>query len=505
MQRNTYMSSPPVSDSSGERRPRSPGHIGRYRVTATLGKGAMGTVYRAEDPLIERSVALKVLSLDLSPDERATFRDHFFSEGKSAGGLNHPNIVTVYDIGESEGVPYIAMEFVEGLSLRETLDMGTVMPVRRVVDIGLAMCRGLDFAHGQGVVHRDIKPANVMISRSGLVKIMDFGIASSRASLSPEQTLPQGHVLGSPKYMAPEQLRGGVADARSDLFSLGVTLYELLVGRNPFEADSIGDVVEKVLRLEAPTARELNPDVPRELDLLLLRAMQKDPARRFQSANEMAKVLRHLRREMRTAAAPGNTRRASAVGSHGATVVMPTADAAARARSGLGRRLLAASAFALTVSAGLYALLGGGGKGPDAPLAATPATALPTQRTTDELLAEVDVFAPPILQLPTVDEVAPQILLEQAPPAASRASARPAAPTPPPSAAGSATLRLSVLPWGEVFVDGRAVGYSPPLTRLRLPPGRHRIEIRNLDFTPFVAEVRLESGGVQSLRHRFDP
>ncbi|MCB1927593.1 MAG: serine/threonine protein kinase, partial [Rhodocyclaceae bacterium] len=175
MQRNTYMSSPPVSDSSGERRPRSPGHIGRYRVTATLGKGAMGTVYRAEDPLIERSVALKVLSLDLSPDERATFRDHFFSEGKSAGGLNHPNIVTVYDIGESEGVPYIAMEFVEGLSLRETLDMGTVMPVRRVVDIGLAMCRGLDFAHGQGVVHRDIKPANVMISRSGLVKIMDFG------------------------------------------------------------------------------------------------------------------------------------------------------------------------------------------------------------------------------------------------------------------------------------------------------------------------------------------
>ena len=507
MQRNTYMSSPPVSDSSGERRPRSPGHIGRYRVTATLGKGAMGTVYRAEDPLIERSVALKVLSLDLSPDERATFRDHFFSEGKSAGGLNHPNIVTVYDIGESEGVPYIAMEFVEGLSLRETLDMGTVMPVRRVVDIGLAMCRGLDFAHGQGVVHRDIKPANVMISRSGLVKIMDFGIASSRASLSPDQTLPRGHVLGSPKYMAPEQLRGGVADARSDLFSVGVTLYELLVGRNPFEADSIGDVVDKVLHLEPPTARELNPDVPRELDLLLLRVMQKEPSRRFESASEMAKVLRHLRRELRAEAPAGNTRRAAKAGNHGATVVMPASGTSARVKAGRHQNLML-GALVVVVATTLYLLFGGAAAPPPAMHSATVAMLPPVAESPAQRLADVDVFAPPILQLPTVDEVPPQILLEQAPPAVARSGSRTAGATAAAAAAastGDATLRLSVLPWGEVFVNGRAVGYSPPLTRLRLPAGRHRIEIRNLDFTPFVADVQLKSGGVQSLRHRFDP
>ncbi|MCB1909290.1 MAG: serine/threonine protein kinase [Rhodocyclaceae bacterium] len=504
------MSSPPVSDSKDEGRPRFPAHVGRYRVTGMLGKGAMGTVYRAEDPLIERDVAIKVLSLDLSPEARATFREHFFSEGKSAGGLNHPNIVTVYDIGESQGVPYIAMEFVEGLSLRESLDLGTVMPVRRVVDIGLAMCRGLDFAHSRGVIHRDIKPANVMLSRNGLVKIMDFGIASSRASLSPEQTLPRGHVLGSPKYMAPEQLMGGVADVRSDLFSLAVTLYELLVGRNPFEADSIGEVVDKVLKLEAPTARELNPDVPRELDLLLLRAMQKDPARRFESAGEMGRVLRNLRRELRATATSGSTRRAPSAGGHGATVVVTAAAEAPRKGAGADRRVVIGAAVAVALAAAAVVLLvfGGGVVAPDAgPMPAVAETAQPAAAavTSEELLADVDIFAPPVLQLPIIDEVAPQILPEQVPPAVAAADHRaPAAAARPAPTTGDSTLRLSVLPWGEVFVNGRAVGYSPPLTRLQLPAGHHRIEIRNLDFAPFVADVRLKSGGVKSLRHRFD-
>jgi len=501
-----------VPASKSEHATSGPVRIGRYALTGTLGKGAMGTVYRAEDPLIGRRVALKVLSLDLAGADKAGFREHFFSEGKSAGGLNHPNIVTVYDIGESDGVPYIAMEFVQGLSLRETLDMGTVMPVRRVVDIGLAVCRGLDFAHSQGVIHRDIKPANIMLSRSGMVKIMDFGIAHSRVNLAPEQTLPRGHVLGSPKYMAPEQIQGGNADVRSDLFSLGVTLYELLVGRNPFEGKNLVEVVDKVLHFDPPTAREQNPDVPRELDLMLLRVMQKDPSRRFESARDMARVLRLLRKDLRAGQEGGRTLRATSTkSSDGGTVVMQTAPVGEQAighggaRRWGGRRLAVAVGGVLLAAWLTFSLLKDNLPVDAPPLPSMPTAAGPLQEPIP--LDEVDIFAPPILPLPTVDEHPPQII-EPDPAPAQQATVRTirrdaGAAEKEPSAAEMARLRLSILPWGEVFVDGQPVGYSPPLTQLRLPPGRHRIEIRNLDLTPFVAEVTLKSGAEQLLRHRF--
>ncbi len=500
-----------VPASKSEQATSGPVRIGRYVLAGMLGKGAMGTVYRAEDPLIGRRVALKVLSLDLASADKADFREHFFSEGKSAGRLNHPNIVTVYDIGESDGVPYIAMEFVQGLSLRETLDMGSVMPVRRVVDIGLAVCRGLDFAHSQGVIHRDIKPANIMLSRSGMVKIMDFGIAHSRVNLAPEQTLPRGHVLGSPKYMAPEQIQGGDADVRSDLFSLGVTLYELLVGRSPFEGKNLVDVVDKVLHFDPPTAREQNPDVPRELDLMLLRVMQKDPSRRFDSAREMARVLRVLRKDLR--ADPGSRRTLpvkSPSSGNGGTVVMESAPAGRagaarrRMRHWGGRRLGVAVGGVVLAAWLAFTLLRGSLPDnepalPQVPTAAGLASGPPS-------LDEVDVFAPPILPLPPVDDRPPLIITPT--PAAEPVARAPhrreelivggAAP-----GVETARLRLSILPWGQVFVDGQDAGYSPPLTQLRLPPGRHRIEIRNLDLTPFVAEMTLESGGDKLIRHRF--
>ncbi|MCB1956811.1 MAG: serine/threonine protein kinase [Rhodocyclaceae bacterium] len=489
--------------------------IGRYVVTGSLGKGAMGTVYRAEDPLIGRKVALKVLSLDLSEQERVQFREQFFSEGRAAGRLNHPNIVTIYDIGESEGVPYIAMEFLQGYTLREALDSGSVMPVRRVVDIGLAVCRGLDFAHSQGVIHRDIKPANIMLSRSGMVKIMDFGIAQTRFSLGADRTLPSGHVLGSPKYMAPEQIQGGTVDARSDLFALGVTLYELLVGRNPFEGRRLLEVVDKVLHSEPPTARELNPDVPRELDLLLLRAMHKDPAQRFKSAREMASILRMLRKQLRDGPDGGRTlRQSSPTSGNGGTVVLPAVSSAPEDRPAArrSRRKLAVGVGAAVIAAwaAFLTLQRDVGKpvlSPElAPTAAGPLAAAPAS------LDEVDIFAPPILPLPTVDEAPPALLAPQREPEVTRARAPAPAPVraeprpvakAEPAIANAAVVHLSVLPWGQVFVNGKRVGVTPPMQQLELPAGRHRIEIRNLDFPPFIADLKLESGDDKQLRHRF--
>ena len=480
--------------------------LGRYVVTGTLGQGAMGTVYRAEDPLIERKVALKVLSLDLPEHEREQFREHFFREGKSAGRLNHPNVVTVYDIGESEGVPYIAMEFLQGLTLRETLDMGTVMPVRRVVDIGLAVCRGLDFAHGQGVIHRDVKPANIMLTRSGMVKIMDFGIAQSHFRVDPGTELPPGQVLGSPKYMAPEQVQGLDADERADLFSLGVTLYELLVGRNPFEADSVNEVIEKVLHLEPPTARSQNPDVPEALDDLVFRAMRKDPDERYASARDMGKMLRSLRRELRAAQARGRTLQAQSTppgDNSAATVVMaptaqrpqspkPTANAPRRSRRAMRVGLAALAVLGIVgLGIGYFAE-----DPPPAKIAAAPPVPAPAP-------VEVDIFAPPILPLPPVDEAPPAFFEKVEPPPARVVRSRRPARKPPPAPVGHATLSFSVLPWGQVFVDGKLAGVSPPLRSLRLAPGEYRIEIRNLDFPPFVTRLTLESKANQRIRHRF--
>ncbi|MDP3123503.1 MAG: serine/threonine-protein kinase, partial [Thiobacillus sp.] len=198
-------------------------------MVSALGQGAMGAVYKAVDPLIERTVAIKTINLDLSKDERAEFETRFYREAKSAGRLNHSNIVTIYDVGESGDVAYIAMEYVEGESLREMLDSGVVFPPALIGRIAAQIAGALNYAHENQVVHRDIKPANIMITPNRDVKIMDFGIAQiptgSRTQL--------GTVLGSPKYMAPEQVAGEATDGRTDIFALGVVLYEMLTGVTP--------------------------------------------------------------------------------------------------------------------------------------------------------------------------------------------------------------------------------------------------------------------------------
>lgn len=275
--------------------------LGRYEITGTLGRGAMGVVYRASDPLIERIVAIKTVACAGLPEKEAEeFELRFFREAKSAGRLNHPNIVTIHDVGRSDELAYIAMEFLSGQSLRTILDGDTPLSRERIVEIVAAVADGLAFAHAQDIVHRDIKPANIMVLDNGIVKITDFGIAQ----LPGGSLTMAGAVLGSPKYMSPEQVAGQKADGRADIFSLGTVLYEMLTGQPPFSGDNMHATMYQVVHKEPPPPSSCCAGLPKDFDPIVAKAMAKDPADRYQSASEMAADLRKVRFSM-AATPPG--------------------------------------------------------------------------------------------------------------------------------------------------------------------------------------------------------
>ena len=262
--------------------------LGRYRLDGVLGQGAMGTVYKAYDPLIERSVAVKTISLRLENHEIVPFRDRFYREAKAAGGLNHPNIVTIYDVAESDDVAYIAMELLEGLSLQQIISSGTRLPTARAARIIAEVADALAYAHDRGIIHRDIKPANIILSRRGITKITDFGIAQFPATSS---TQP-GLLIGSPRYMSPEQISGSPISGQTDIFSLGVVLYELLTGKTPFEGKDIGELMYRILNQKPLPPSAIAPTVPLDLDAIVEQAMAKNPGERFGNARDMARPLR---------------------------------------------------------------------------------------------------------------------------------------------------------------------------------------------------------------------
>ena len=262
--------------------------VGRYRILAELGRGAMGVVYRAEDPLLNRPVAIKTIIMSSDAEERAEYEARFYQEAKAAGGLNHPNIITVHDIGREGGIAYMAMELLEGVDLRELMK-GDRLPLRTALDLAAQVADGLAFAHEREVVHRDIKPANIMIVRGRHAKIMDFGIASVR--ISDIKTLA-GAMLGSPRYMSPEQVRGQRADHRSDIYSLGVVIYELTAGEPPFSAAHVTQLMHMVATATPRPPSSMNAAVPPMLDLIVARALEKAPEARYQNAAELASDLR---------------------------------------------------------------------------------------------------------------------------------------------------------------------------------------------------------------------
>ena len=259
----------------------------RYEIGETLGYGGMAEVHRGRDVRLGREVAIKVLRADLARDP--SFQARFRREAQTAASLNHPAIVAVYDTGEEDvygNQPYIVMEYVEGRTLRDVLKIeGRLMP-RRAMEIVADVCAALDFCHRNGIVHRDVKPGNVMITRTGAVKVMDFGIA--RAVADNAATVTQtAAVIGTAQYLSPEQARGENVDARSDVYSTGVLLFELITGHPPFTGDSPVAVAYQHVRENPPPPSTINPDVPPELDAIVLKAMAKNPANRYQSAGEM--------------------------------------------------------------------------------------------------------------------------------------------------------------------------------------------------------------------------
>ncbi len=262
---------------------------GRYELGELIGYGGMAEVHRGRDVRLGRDVAIKMLRADLARDP--SFLNRFRREAQAAAGLNHPSIVSVYDTGEDVAAdgsrqPYIVMEFVEGRTLRDVLKTEGRLPARRVMEIGADICAALDFSHRNGLVHRDIKPANVMITPSGAVKVMDFGIARAVADNSATVT-QTANVIGTAQYLSPEQARGESVDARSDVYSTGCLLYELATGAPPFQGDSPVAVAYQHVRENAPAPSARNPQIPRALDSIVMKALAKNQLNRYQSAGDM--------------------------------------------------------------------------------------------------------------------------------------------------------------------------------------------------------------------------
>ncbi len=268
--------------------------LGRYQLEREIGRGAMGVVYLGRDTAINRLVAIKAIPLasEFSDSELAEARTRFFREAETAGRLNHPNIVTIYDVGEERGLAYIAMEYLKGRHLSEYATSSTLMEPRKVIDLMARTAQALGFAHKQQVVHRDIKPANIMYDPStDVLKITDFGIAR----LTGAGSTRTGIVLGTPSFMSPEQLEGRTVTGHSDLFSLGVSLFQLLTGQLPFVADSMTALMQQIAEAPHPPLRAFRPDLPACVENVIDRALAKNPDARFDSGAQMAAALEDCR------------------------------------------------------------------------------------------------------------------------------------------------------------------------------------------------------------------
>jgi eukaryotic-like serine/threonine-protein kinase len=468
--------------------------LGRYEILQELGRGAMGVVYKARDPLIDRMVAVKSVDLDASTEEVDAFERRFYREAKSAGRLNHLNIVTIHDVGRSGDSAYIAMEFLEGRSLREIIDSGVVLPQEQIADIAAQVADGLACAHRNGVVHRDIKPANIMLLDSGTVKITDFGIA-----LLPRGSRTMGSVFGSPKYISPEQVVGREADGRSDIFALGAVLYELLTGSPAFTASDLAAVLSQVVNdVPAPPSTR-NRNIAVSFDCIVAKAMAKHPDDRYASAQDMAQDLRNFReldrfpgaresqrtleRRARRRPAGEKTEPDAAPPDPSSANVSPAASnattngALSRSRSTI---LVVVSVFLLVVAMA-WAL---------AP------KQLPKQQIAPPIATSI---SGPVAAAKTNEPPLPATPAEASPPPAPTV----AATKPPPAAERVGRVAFAVTPWGEIYVDGKRRGISPPLKEVRLSPGKHVVEIRNTNFKRHSETVELAADASVRIKHKF--
>jgi hypothetical protein len=365
--------------------------IGKYQLIRVIGEGGMGRVYEAIDPVIGRRVAIKTISLDA---EDADTRARFFREAQSAGQLSHPNLITIHDIGEIGGMPYIVMEYLEGMDLNRTMRQERLSYDTKI-EIMLAVCEGLSFAHGHDVIHRDIKPANIFRTTQGRIKILDFGLARGVVS----EVTRTGKVLGTPNYMAPEQIRGDDVDHRADIFSAGVVFYELLTGRKPFEGDSIATTMYKVLETEPPPLHLVDVHLPLTLSTVVNRALAKDRSARFQTSGEMLDAIAQGH-GLSTYVPPS---RQHTVASTPAPAIPEPAPARSR------RSMVAGGILAALVVAGLvgFAIWSRRATGPAPPLVVTIAAPAPAAPPAESAVPPIPAPTPPPAVVPTVSSKGP--------------------------------------------------------------------------------------------------
>lgn len=284
----------------------TPATLGRYRVDSEIGRGSMGAVYLGRDPQIGRAVAIKTMALSrgFGQDKIGEARERFFREAETAGRLHHPDIVTIFDAGESGELAWIAMEYVKGEDLQRHTAPGRLLPPPQVLEIVARVAEALSYAHAQGVVHRDIKPANVMVGLdTGLVKVMDFGVAR----VDDASRTRTGIVLGTPSYMSPEQMAGRRTDGRSDLYSLGVMLFQLLTGRLPHEGDNMAELMRRIVNEPAPDIRSLRPELPEALADVVALSLEKRPEVRYADGVQMAQDLRAVAAALAAPSLPSST------------------------------------------------------------------------------------------------------------------------------------------------------------------------------------------------------
>jgi eukaryotic-like serine/threonine-protein kinase len=451
-----------------------PAQIGRFTVLGEIGRGANGVVYAARDPVLGRDVAIKAVPLTINGVFRQKAEASFLREARVAAGLNHPHIVTIFDAGKTDQLAYIAMERLHGRDLHEYLFTSPKMPVRQAAALMTRVADAVHYAHKRGLIHRDIKPSNIFLSREMKPKVLDFGVALGIRG--PDADAKPTQLIGTPNYMSPEQARGQAIDARSDVFSIGSILYELVTGARAFDAPSIDELLGKLIH-EAPVpVAQLRPDAPAEIVRIIDKALAKDLERRYQTAGELRNDLaqfagqRELEGGLRDVTAPGTTSRDAA---------------ASRSKPWLiGAGLAAAALLVLLLSQ----LVGRPAATPP-PVVATKSPAPPVQLA-------------PVAPAPAAPAPA---TTEPAAPAAAEPATRPSRPAAEkkPAPLGDGQITLAIAPWGEVFIDGSSRGVSPPLTRLSLAPGNYTIEVRNGDAAPLRRRVEVQPGQSLTLQHRF--
>jgi len=491
------------------------GHIGRYALKYLLGEGGLGTVFAAHDPLLSRLIAVKTLNLELDRSERDSFNAMFLNEARAAAGLSHPHIVTVFDAGISDNRVYIAMELLKGRDLRQLRQEGwratpaqAALIVRRVAD-------ALAYAHSKGVVHRDVKPANIFMVGRTQPRVLDFGIA--RIAHQHENAVDGDIAAGSPYYMAPEQSRHETVDRRADVFSLGVVLYELLTDQKPFRGNTLDEITDAVRNHEPPHVNKIDPNIPQALALITARAMEKNPEHRYRSARAFSRELRHWLDE-NTVSSDGD---AETSGSSKQRWLWGGVAAA-------GLMLIGAALLSFSTSQRH-------GAQPAAEAAVAETTAPAATSTTAESAQPVDAATVAAAASATtaasaaVPSAAPVVALAEAPAdtsAAKAADPKPARPVgskeiPKETAkerrarearerdaraaapAPTGVLRIAVSPWGQIEIDGKPAGTSPPLTELNLAEGSHQIVIRNSDLPPYSTSVSVTAGQTATLKYKF--